>query len=57
MKAAVLHRHGEPPHCGQFDEPVEGNGHMVAEVAAAGINHLDVLKASGRFYTGPPPLP
>jgi NADPH:quinone reductase-like Zn-dependent oxidoreductase len=57
VKAAVLHEHGEPPHCDQFEEPVEGNGHMVAEVAAAGVNHLDLLKASGRFYTGPPPLP
>jgi NADPH2:quinone reductase len=26
-------------------------------VAAAGVNHLDLLKGSGRFYTGPPPLP
>lgn len=57
MRAAVLHRHGEPPHFDQFDEPVEGSGHVIAEVAAAGVNHLDVLKASGRFYTGPPPLP
>jgi NADPH:quinone reductase-like Zn-dependent oxidoreductase len=57
VKAAVLHRHGEPPHCDQFDEPVGGNGHLVAEVAAAGVNHLDVLKASGRFYMGPPPVP
>jgi NADPH:quinone reductase-like Zn-dependent oxidoreductase len=57
MKAAVLHRHGEPPQCEQFEEPVEEDGHLVAEVAAAGVNHLDLLKASGRFYTGPPPLP
>ena len=57
MKAAVLHRQGEPPHCDEFDEPVGGNGHLVAEVAAAGVNHLDVQKASGRFYTGPPPVP
>jgi NADPH:quinone reductase-like Zn-dependent oxidoreductase len=41
----------------EFHEPVEGEGHAVAEVAAAGINHLDLLKASGGFYTGPPPLP
>ena len=53
----MLHRHGEPPHCDQFDEPVEGNGQLVAEVAAAGVNHLDVQKASGRFYTEPPPVP
>jgi NADPH:quinone reductase-like Zn-dependent oxidoreductase len=26
-------------------------------VAAAGLHHLDLHKASGTFYTGPPPLP
>jgi NADPH:quinone reductase-like Zn-dependent oxidoreductase len=57
MRAAVLHRHGEPPRADEFDEPREGNGHLVADVAAAGLNHLDILKASGGFYTGPPPLP
>jgi NADPH2:quinone reductase len=57
MRAAVLHGHGEPPRAGDFDEPSEADGHVVAEVAAAGVNHLDLLKASGQFYTGPPPLP
>jgi len=57
MKAAVLHEHGEPPRVDEFDEPVEDNGHVVAHVTAAGINHLDLLKASGGFYTRPPPVP
>jgi NADPH2:quinone reductase len=57
MKAAVLHEHGEPPRIDEFDEPVEGDGHVLAHVTAAGINHLDLLKASGGFYTGPPPVP
>jgi NADPH:quinone reductase-like Zn-dependent oxidoreductase len=57
MKAAVLHEHDEPPRAGEFDEPVEADGHVVADVSAAGVNHLDLLKASGKFYTGPPPLP
>ena len=57
MKAAVLHEHGEPPELDEFDEPVEGGGNVVAEVAAAGVNHLDLLKTSGRFYTEPPPIP
>jgi NADPH2:quinone reductase len=26
-------------------------------VAAAGLHHLDLLKATGTYYTGPPPLP
>jgi NADPH:quinone reductase-like Zn-dependent oxidoreductase len=57
MKAAVLHEHGAAPRMDDFDDPVEGEGHVVAEVAAAGLNHLDLLKAAGGFYTGPPPLP
>src|SRR3954464_11346735 len=57
MRAAVLHEHGEAPRAGEFDEPRATDGHVVADVAAAGLNHLDLLKASGGFYTGPPPLP
>src|SRR4051812_13794504 len=57
MKAAGLHEQGEPPPAAAVDEPEDGDGHVVAEVAAAGLNHLDLLKASGGFYTGPPPLP
>jgi NADPH:quinone reductase-like Zn-dependent oxidoreductase len=57
MRAAVLHEHDEPPRAGEFEDPVEGDGCVVAEVAAAGVTHLDLLKASGLFYTGPPPLP
>jgi NADPH:quinone reductase-like Zn-dependent oxidoreductase len=57
MKAAVLHRHGEPPRMDDFDEPVEDEGHVLAHVTAAPLNHLDLQKASGRFYTGPPPVP
>ena len=30
---------------------------MLVDVAAAGLHHLDLHKASGSFYTGPPPLP
>jgi NADPH:quinone reductase-like Zn-dependent oxidoreductase len=30
---------------------------VVVAVAAAGVNHVDLAKASGSFYTGPPPLP
>jgi NADPH:quinone reductase-like Zn-dependent oxidoreductase len=57
MKAAVLHEHGAAPRLDDFEDPVPSDGHAVAEVGAAGINHLDLLKASGGFYTGPPPLP
>jgi NADPH2:quinone reductase len=53
----VLHEHGAPPVCGEFGDPQASGGHVVVDVEAAGVNHLDLLKASGRFYTGPPPLP
>jgi NADPH:quinone reductase-like Zn-dependent oxidoreductase len=57
VRAAVLHEHGAPPRADDFEEPAADDHHVVVDVAAAGLNHLDVLKASGRFYTGPPPLP
>ncbi|MEY2533627.1 MAG: hypothetical protein QOF29_1537 [bacterium] len=56
MRAAVLWELGRP-RCGDFDDPVPGAGQAVVEVAAAGLNHLDVAKASGGFYLGPPPVP
>jgi NADPH:quinone reductase-like Zn-dependent oxidoreductase len=56
MRAAVLYELGRP-RCLPFDDPVAGDGQAVVEVAAAGLNHLDVAKASGGFYLGPPPLP
>jgi NADPH2:quinone reductase len=58
VKAAVLHAHDTPPRHGDFAEPeATSDAHAVVEVAAAGLNHVDLMKASGRFYTGPPPLP
>jgi hypothetical protein len=30
---------------------------MVMDVLAAGVNQLDLAKASGAFYAGPPALP
>ncbi|HTJ31716.1 MAG TPA: zinc-binding alcohol dehydrogenase family protein [Dactylosporangium sp.] len=57
MKAAVLDDVGVPPHFGDFAEPEPGEGQVVVNVAAAAVNHLDLAKASGSFYTGPPPIP
>jgi NADPH2:quinone reductase len=57
VRAAVLHEHGAAPRCGEFAEPEPGAGEVVVEVAAAALHHLDLLKASGTFYMGPPPLP
>lgn len=56
MHAAVLHEYGVPA-CGEFEEPVAGEGQVVVEVAAAGLNPVDMTKAAGAFYAGKPPLP
>ena len=57
MYAAVLHEHDTAPEYGPFEDPEPREGGVVVEVAAAGLHHLDLLKATGSFYMGPPPLP
>ncbi len=57
MKAAVLRKLGVPPSFGDFDDPVAQNDQVVVEMTAAAIHHVDLAKASGQFYLGPPPLP
>jgi NADPH:quinone reductase-like Zn-dependent oxidoreductase len=41
----------------EFAEPSGPGSGVVVDVAAAGLHHLDLLKATGTYYTGPPPLP
>jgi len=57
MKAAVLHAFGEAPVVEEYAEPTAGAGQEVVEVVAAGINPVDLLIASGRFYGPTPQLP
>jgi NADPH2:quinone reductase len=57
MRAAVLRSYDAPPEHGEFDEPQARDGHVVVEVEAAGVNHLDLLKATGTHFSGRPPLP
>jgi len=57
VKAAVLTELGAPPQFADFPEPQGEDDQVVVEVAAAGVNHVDLAKASGTFYTGPPPVP
>jgi NADPH2:quinone reductase len=57
MNAAVLHEHDTTPEYGDFEEPSPAPGSAVVDVAAAALHHLDLHKATGRFYMGPPPLP
>jgi NADPH2:quinone reductase len=56
MRAAVIERHGEPPVVREMPEPVADKA-TVVEVIAAPLNPADLSIASGKFYTGPPPLP
>ncbi len=57
MRAAIITAFGQPPEIADFDEPTPGDGTEVAQVLAAGLNPVDILKASGHFYGGNPPLP
>lgn len=57
MRAAVLHAYGATPAYESFEEPAAGEGQAVVEVAVAGVNPVDVRKASGTYVSGPPPLP
>jgi NADPH:quinone reductase-like Zn-dependent oxidoreductase len=57
MRAAILREYGATPELGEFDEPVASEGQEVVEVLAAGLNPVDIAKASGHFYGGSPPLP
>jgi NADPH:quinone reductase-like Zn-dependent oxidoreductase len=57
MKAAVLKELNGPPEFDDFDDPVAGEGQIVVDMTAAAIHHVDLARASGTFYLGPPPLP
>ena len=57
MRAAVLRQVGRPPEAAAFEEPQAGPGQAVVEVLAAGVNPVDISKALGTFYAGPPPVP
>jgi NADPH:quinone reductase-like Zn-dependent oxidoreductase len=61
VRAAVLHEYGSAPRFGDFaepePEPEPADGRVVVEVGAAALHHLDLHKATGTFYMGPPPLP
>ena len=55
MKAAVLTRTGTVPIYADFADPEPGPGHVVVDVTAAGVHHLDLTRASGAY--GPVTLP
>ncbi|MEV7605679.1 zinc-binding alcohol dehydrogenase family protein [Paenarthrobacter sp. NPDC089322] len=49
MKAAVLTQTGTMPEYLNFPEPKPTRGHVVVDIAAAGVHHLDLAKASGAY--------
>ncbi|GBC86275.1 Quinone oxidoreductase 1 [bacterium HR12] len=57
MRAARLHRFGEPLVVEDAPEPVPGPGEVLVEVAYAGVNPLDVWVTRGTVAGGSQPLP
>lgn len=57
MRAAILDQYGSVPRVGDFPPPAASGDHVVVDVAAAAIHHVDRLKATGAFYLSPPDLP
>jgi NADPH:quinone reductase-like Zn-dependent oxidoreductase len=55
MRAAILNSVGGEPEVGSFDEPTPRDGHVVLDVAVAGVNPIDIRLASGQL--GQPRLP
>jgi NADPH2:quinone reductase len=54
VRAAVLREYGSPPEAAEFDDPVAGDGQVVVEVTAAGLNPIDLRMASGTLARRPP---
>ena len=57
MRAAILREYGATPELGEFDDPVAGDGQVVADVLAAGLNPIDLRIASGTLAGRRPELP
>ena len=58
MRAAILRSYDATPDLGDFDDPRDEAGAVVADVLAAGLNPVDIRKAAGVFPLAPkPPLP
>jgi NADPH:quinone reductase-like Zn-dependent oxidoreductase len=57
MNAAVLHRLGEAPVCGEFPDPTAGEDEVIVHVHAASLKPIDKQLASGSHYASPRELP
>ncbi len=49
MRAAILTAPATDPHVGAFEDPAPAAGQAVVEVAAAGVNPIDIRLASGQL--------
>lgn len=56
-KATVLHQLGAKPRHEDFPAPSADDASPVIRVAAAGVHHNVLFRASGKFYGRVPPLP
>lgn len=59
MRAIVVNRHGGPDvlEAAEVSDPAPGPGDVLIEVAASGVNFLDVYHRSGAYPTEPPFVP
>lgn len=57
MRAAILSHIDRPPVYGEHPGVLPLDGHIVADVVAAGLHHLTRAHATGRHYSGALPLP
>lgn len=57
MRALVCNQYGPPDSLAieEWDDPVPGNGQLLIDVAAAGINFPDVLSIAGKYQVRTPP--
>jgi NADPH2:quinone reductase len=57
MRAAIVREHGTIPEVGEADDPSAGDGQVVVEVLAAGLNPVDIAMAAGTFPGNAPDPP
>ncbi|HUA97834.1 MAG TPA: zinc-binding alcohol dehydrogenase family protein [Terracidiphilus sp.] len=57
MKAAVVHRLGEAPKYGEFEDPAAGEGEALVKVRAAGLHPVVRAIASGKHYSAEGKVP
>jgi NADPH:quinone reductase-like Zn-dependent oxidoreductase len=55
VRAAIVNTFGDVPTIGEYPEPTAGPGQVVVDVALAGLNPVDRLRAEGYEYLGPMP--